>query len=213
MRSFQQRLGHQLRSYRGDGGQNRFRDGGGDQPRTGAQRGDGAHRRRARLAPGSANHQHMAETAFIGICAARTIGNRFGPTRPGQPGRGFDCLRGRTDRRHHDGPLLKISRKREHTTPGEQAGNMGQLGRGKSNDGICAVGFRREETSRVRLPAGRQVYRDDRSSGIALQQLAAGNREVAHRGTEASPQNSVDKELRTFKQGPAAVTVRGRPLL
>ena len=89
---------------------------------------------------------------------------------------------------------------------------MGQLGRGKGNDGICAVRVRCEEVSRVRLPARREIHRDHRRLRIALEQLAAGDREATHRGTKAGPQHSVDKELRTLQQSLAIITVQVRPL-
>ncbi len=84
--SFQQGHCHQLWSHRGDGGQNGFSDGGGDQASPGAQRGNGAHRRSARLAPGSADHQDMPEAALVGIRGAKAVCDRFRGSRPGEAG-------------------------------------------------------------------------------------------------------------------------------
>ncbi len=76
----------------------------------------------------------------------------FGASRPGQAGGGLDCLGRRTDGRHHD------------RSPGKHSGNMGQLGRGKCDHGVGAVGFAGEEISRVRVPSGRQIHRNHRGS-------------------------------------------------
>ena len=78
---------------------------------------------------------------------------------------------------------------------------MGQLGRGEGDYGIGAVGFGGVELARVRIPARGEIDRDHWSSGITLEQLAADDRQVAHRGTKAGAENRVHKELRALKKG------------
>ena len=85
---------------------------------------------------------------------------------------------------------------------------MGQLGRGKRNHGVGAIGIARKETPRVGVPTGGEIHRNHRSLGVTLQQLAAGNCQTVHGGTKTSAQDGVEKQLRGFDSGFAVFAVQ-----
>ena len=82
----------------------------------------------------------------------------------------------------------------------EVAKHVCELRRGEGDDGVCAKGAIAGEAARISVPAGGQVYGDDRS-GKLVDPVAQGCRDSTEGWLKAGSEDCINEEVRVGKNG------------